>query len=310
MQLQEVQLPNPGPDEVLIKHTAIGLNFIDVYHRTGSYPVPYTPFTPGIEAAGEVVKCGAGVDHLNPGQRVAYASPPVGAYSEARIMPASHLVPLPDSISDDQAAVMMLKGMTAEYLLCRTYPVKEGQTILIHAAAGGVGQIMCQWAKHLGVTVIGTVGSSEKADIAKSCGCDYPVIYTREDFLAKVMEYTNGKGVPVVYDSVGKSTFETSLECLSPRGMMVSFGQSSGPVPPFNLSSLGTRGSLYLTRPSLMDYNADRNELLKSSGKLFDLVTSGRVVIPVSRSYSLEEAATAHQDLEQRKTTGSSILKP
>ncbi len=308
MDFTETEVPQPGAGEVLIKHSAIGINYIDIYHRTGLYPLNMSRFTPGLEAAGEIVKCGHEVDQFRPGQRVAYASPPVGAYSETRTMPADRLVPLPDSISDEQAASVMLKGLTAEYLLCRAYPVKKGQTILVHAAAGGVGQILCQWAKHLGATVIGTVGSEEKAETAKSCGCDYPVIYTEQDFLAMVMEYTGGEGVPVVYDSVGKDTFATSLECLSPRGTMVSFGQSSGPVPPFDISALSARGSLYLTRPTLMHYTADRLELLSASCKLFNLISTKVIKVPVSRKYKLKDAARAHNEMETRKTTGSGIF--
>jgi NADPH2:quinone reductase len=295
---------------VLLEQKAIGINFIDIYHRKGLYPLHYKPFIPGIEASGVIIKRGEGVNEFEPGQRVAYASPPVGAYAEKRIMPADRLVPLPDNISDEQAASMMTKGLTAEYLLHRSFPVKKGHTILIHAAAGGVGQLVCQWANHIGATVIGTVSSYEKAEIAKSKGCHYPVNYTEEDFMARVMEITEGKGVPVVYDSVGMATFERSLDCLSPLGMMVSFGQSSGPVPPLDISLLGSKGSLFLTRPSLMDYMADREILLEASRRLFEMVTEQIIKISPPRKYRLEDAANAHIDIENRATTGAGILIP
>ncbi len=309
MKFGEIETGEPGPGEVLLRHAAIGLNFIDVYHRSGLYPVPSLPFTPGIEAAGEIIKVGPGAG-FKPGQRVAYAFPPPGAYSEMRVMSAKHLVLLPDYISYELAASIMLKGLTAEYLLCRAYMVRKGQTILVHAAAGGVGQILCQWAKHLGAQVIGTVGNAEKAEAARACGCDYPVIYTQEDFKDKVMEYTEGKGVPVVYDSVGRDTFEKSLECLEPRGLMVSFGQSSGPIPPVDISVLSARGSLYLTRPSIMHYTNDSRELYKASEKLFFMLMSGNVKVSINKTYSLKEAAQSHLDLQNRKTTGSNLLIP
>ncbi len=304
---EEVEVPAPGPGEVLIRHTAVGLNFIDVYHRTGLYPLPL-PATLGLEAAGVVEALGAGVTELKPGDRVAYASPPLGAYAERRVIPAARLVPLPEGISDVQAAGMMLQGMTAQYLLRQTYRVMPGETILFHAIAGGVGLIACQWAKHLGATVIGTVGSPAKAELAKAHGADHVIDYTKEDFVARVKELTGGKGVPVVYDSVGKDTFMRSLDCLKMRGMLVSFGQSSGPVPPFDPNILQTKGSLYLTRPTLMHYTAERADLVASAAELFEVVRQGDVRIEVRQTYPLAEAAQAHRDLEARKTTGSTVF--
>jgi NADPH2:quinone reductase len=307
MQWEAVEVGNPGPGEVRLRHTAVGLNFIDVYHRTGAYPLP-VPFTPGMEAAAVVEEVGAGVADLKVGDRVAYASSPAGAYAEARLMPANRVVKLPDAIADMQAAAMMLQGMTAQYLLRRTYRVQPGDTVLVQAAAGGVGLILCQWAKHLGATVIGTVSSEQKAALAKANGCDYPIIYTREDFQARVMEITEGKKVAVVYDSVGKDTFAKSLDCLRPLGMMALFGQSSGPVPPFDLGQLAAKGSLFITRPSLFAYTAKREDLLSSAHELFDVVTGGVVRISVNQTYPLPEAARAHRDLEARKTTGSTVF--
>jgi len=309
MQWQEVDVGEPEAGQVLVRQTAIGLNFIDVYFRTGLYPPPNLPFSPGLEGAGVVEAVGAGVTEVKTGDRVAYASPPIGAYALHRLMPADRLVPIPEGIDDAQAAGMMLKGMTAEYLLRRTYNVKAGDTILFHAAAGGVGLIACQWAKHLGATVIGTVGSDEKAALAKEHGCDHPIIYTREDFVARVKDITGGEGVPVVYDSVGADTFMRSIDCLAPLGLMASFGQSSGKVPPIDLGILA-KGSLFLTRPSLMVYNAKREALLASANALFDVVKSGAVKIEVRNRYSLEDAAQAHKDLEGRKTSGSAIFLP
>lgn len=308
MELDKIKISPPAPGEVLLRQHAIGVNFIDVYHRNGFYPVPELPFTPGLEAAGEIIETGENVKKFRIGQRVAYAFPPIGAYSEIRTMPADRLIPLPDAISYEQAAAMMLKGMTAEYLIRRTYPVKKGETILIHAAAGGVGQILCQWAKHIGARIIGTVGSPEKAEIAKSNGCDHPILYREKDFAKEVMEYTDGQGVPVVYDSVGKDTFEKSLECISIRGHMVNFGQSSGPSPEIDPVKLSKAGSLYLTRPSLMHYNAKREDLLESGNTLLKLVSSEVLKIPVSKRYQLKNASQAHKDLEERKTSGSNIL--
>ena len=299
----------PGPGEALIRQAAIGLNYIDVYHRTGLYPVT-PPFTPGMEGAGTVEAVGSGVDDLYPGQRVAYAGAPIGAYADLRVMPASILVPLPDSVSFDTAAAMMLKGMTAQYLLRQTYPVKSGDTILFHAAAGGVGLIVGQWAKHLGATVIGTVGSSEKAELAQSHGYDHVIDYRREDFVARVKEITDGKGVPVVYDGVGKDTFMRSLDCLSPLGMGVNFGNASGPVDSFSLGVLSAKGSLFVTRPTLMTYTRTRELLLACAKDLIDVVVSGAVKIEIHQRFPLAQAAEAHGALEARSTTGSTLLIP
>lgn len=307
MRWEKVEVGQPGPGEVRLRHSAVGLNFIDVYHRTGLYPIQ-TPATPGLEAAGTVEEVGADVTELKVGDRVAYASPPMGAYAEARLMPADRLVKLPDGISDKQAAAMMLRGMTARYLLRQTYAVKRGDRILIHAAAGGVGLIVCQWAKHLGATVIGTVGSDEKAALAKAHGCDHPIVYTREDFVARVNEITNGEKVAVVYDSVGKDTFMKSLDCLKPLGMMVSFGQSSGPVAAFDPSILSAKGSLFLTRPTVMKYTERREDLVANASDLFDVVRQGQVKIEIGQTYPLKDAAQAHRDLEARNTTGSTVL--
>ncbi|MCH7929894.1 MAG: quinone oxidoreductase [Proteobacteria bacterium] len=306
---EEVAVGDPGPGEARVRHTAVGLNFIDVYHRSGLYPLPALPATIGMEAAGVVEAVGDGVDDLAAGDRIAYAGPP-GAYSEARLMPAKRLVKLPDGVDDRQAAAMMLKGMTAEYLLHRTYPVKAGETILFHAAAGGVGTIACQWAKHLGATVIGTVGTREKAEIAAAHGCDHPIVTSETDFVARVKEITGGAGVPVVYDSVGKDTFDRSLDCLSPFGLLALFGQSSGPVPPFDLGQLAGKGSLYVTRPTLLTYAASREDLVACADALFEVVRSGAVRIKVNQTYALADAAQAHRDLEARKTTGSTVLLP
>ena len=306
---EDVEVGKPGPGQALVRHTAVGLNFLDVYHRTGLYPVEL-PMTPGSEGAGVVEAVGPGVDAVSVGMRVAYAGGPPGAYAEMRLIPADKLVPLPEGISDHTAAAIMLKGMTAEYLLRRTYQVGPGDTILWHAAAGGVGLIACQWAKHLGATVIGTVSSDEKADLARSHGCDHPIVYTRDDFVARVREVTLGEGVPVVYDSVGKDTWDGSLSCLRPCGMMVSFGNASGAVPPFSPVELSRRGSLYLTRPSLMTYTASREDLLASAKALFAVIQSGAVKVEVNQTYPLAEAAQAHRDLEDRRTTGSSLLVP
>ena len=307
---QEVTVGEPGPGQVRLRHTAIGLNFIDVYHRTGLYPLPSLPAVIGLEAAGIVEAVGPGVSDLTVGSRVAYASPPAGAYSEVRLMPADRLVALPDGIDDAHAAAMMLKGMTAEYLLCRTYKVKAGDTILVHAASGGVGLIVCQWAKHLGVQVIGTVGSDAKAELARAHGCDHPIVYTRENFVDRVKALTGGAGVAVVYDSVGKDTFMGSLDCLAPMGMMVSFGNASGAVPAFEPGILSAKGSLFLTRPTLMTYTAKRADLVASARALFEVVLKGAVTIEINQRYPLRDAAQAHRDLEARKTTGSTLLMP
>lgn len=300
----------PGPGEALVRHEAVGLNFIDVYYRTGLYPLPSLPAILGMEGAGVVEGIGEGVNEVSLGDRVAYAGIPIGAYAEIRRIPAERLVTLPGGISTRQAAAMMLQGMTARYLLRGCYKVGQGDTILIHAAAGGVGSIVCQWAKHLGAKVIGTVGSDKKAELAREKGCDHTIVYTREDFSQRVREITAGRGVNVVYDSVGKATFEKSLSCLRPMGMMVSFGQSSGPVPPFDLGILSARGSLFLTRPSLITYTAGRQDLLVHARDLFETVEKGAVKIEIHQTYPLAEAARAHRDLEERKTTGSSILLP
>ena len=300
----------PESGEVLLRHEAIGLNFIDVYNRTGLYPLPALPATPGMEGAGIVEDIGKGVTEVEAGERMAYAGLPPGAYAEVRRIPADRLVKLPLSISAQQGAAMMLKGMTARYLLHGCYRVKVDDTILIHAAAGGVGSIVCQWAKHLGATVIGTVGSAEKAEFVRSIGCDYSIRYTEEDFVSRVKEITQGRGVDVVYDSIGQSTFMKSLDCLRPMGMMVSFGQASGSIPPFDLGILAAKGSLFLTRPSLMTYTAKREDLLAHAQDLIEVVEKGAVKIEVKQSYPLSEAAQAHRDLEDRKTTGSTILIP
>lgn len=305
---ESVELPPPGPGEAQIRQRAVGLNFIDIYHRTGLYAVPGLPSGIGLEGAGVVEAIGPEVSEVVPGDRVAYAGGPIGAYAQARNLPAHRLVRLPDAISDQQAAAMMLQGMTAEYLLRRVYRVKAGDTILIHAAAGGVGLIVCQWAHHLGATVIGTVGSPEKADLARAHGCSFPILYREEDFRQRVREITGGAGVPVVYDSVGKDTFEKSLDCLCPRGLMVSFGQSSGKVPPLDLGTLSAKGSLFVTRPTLMTYSASREDLLGSASALFDVVTSGAVRIEVNQSFPLADAPRAHRALEERRTTGSTVL--
>lgn len=307
---EAIDVPAPGAGEIHIRHTAIGLNFIDVYFRTGLYPPPSLPFIPGAEAAGVVVAVGDDVADLQPGDRVAYGSAGLGAYSEERVVAADRVVRIPDAIDDETAAAMMLKGMTAQYLLRRTYRVKPGDTILIHAAAGGVGKIVCQWAKHIGATVIGTVGSEEKAEQVRQLGCDHPIIYTQEDFVARTREITEGLGVDVVYDSVGATTFLKSLDCLRPLGMMVSFGQSSGAIAPFDVSLLAQKGCLFLTRPNLFTYTATRDELVATAQELFDVVEPGNVQIEIGQRFPLKEAAAAQQALEARRTTGSTVLLP
>jgi len=304
---EEVAVGDPGPGEVRLRHGAVGLNYIDVYFRTGAYGAA-VPFTPGLEASGVVEAVGDGVSDLAVGDRVAYAAPPAGAYAEERLMPADRVVKVPDGVSDDLAAAMMLKGMTAHYLLRRTFEVKAGDTILFHAAAGGVGLIACQWAKQLGATVIGTVGSDAKAELAAAHGCDHPIVYTRENFVERVKSITDGEGVPVVYDSVGKDTFEGSLDCLSPLGTMALFGMSSGPVPPFEIGTLAAKGSLFLTRPTLMTYTAKRDDLVAAANELFEVVESGAVKLEINQRFPLENAADAHRALEARQTTGSTIL--
>ncbi|HYX93399.1 MAG TPA: quinone oxidoreductase [Myxococcaceae bacterium] len=303
---EEIDLGRPGPGQVRLRQRAVGLNFIDVYHRTAVYPLP-TPFVVGQEGAGEVVEVGPGVTELRSGDRVAYAGL-MGAYAEERLATADRLVKLPNGISFETAAAMMLKGMTAEYLLRRTRPLSAGETILFHAAAGGVGLIACQWARALGATVIGTVGSRQKAELARSHGCHHVIVTSEEDFVKRVKEITSGRGVPVVYDSVGQATWQGSLDCLRPRGLFVLFGQSSGKVPPIDAGILNQKGSLFLTRPSLGAYTATRAELLESAGALFERVLSGEVRIEVNQRYPLAEAAQAQRDLEARKTTGSTVL--
>ncbi|NJO55208.1 MAG: quinone oxidoreductase [Rhodospirillales bacterium] len=307
---EDVTTPAPGRGEVQLRQTAIGLNYIDVYHRTGLYPLPDLPATLGMEAAAIISAIGPEVTGFAVGQRVAYASAPVGAYAEERIMPADRLVSIPQAIDDRTAAAIMLQGMTAQYLLRRTYQVRAGDAVLIHAAAGGVGLIACQWARHLGATVIGTVGSEAKAALAHSHGCAHPIIYNREDFVARVREITGGAGVAVVYDGVGKETFLRSLECLRPLGMMVSFGNASGPVPPIEPGLLSAKGSLFLTRPTLMHYTARREDLIAAASEVFSVVQSGAVRVMLNQSYPLAAAADAHRDLEARKTTGSTVLIP
>jgi NADPH2:quinone reductase len=305
---EDVEIGAPGPGEVLIHQTSVGVNYIDIYHRSGLYPLPALPAVPGMEGAGEVVAVGDGVSELQPGDRVAYAGLPVGAYATDRLMPAHRLVKLPAQISDQQAAGMMLQGLTVQYMLRRTYRVQPGDAILIHAAAGGVGLIACQWAKALGATVIGTVGSQEKAQLAKAHGCDHAILYHEQDFATRTRELTGGEGVAVVYDSVGKDTFMKSLDCLRPLGMMVYYGQSSGPAPVIDPALLGKKGSLFLTRPSVMTYTEKRADLLAGASELFDIVMSGAVKIEVNQTYALQDAARAHRDLEARKTTGSTVL--
>jgi NADPH:quinone reductase len=306
---EEVEVGEPGQGEILLRQTAVGLNYIDTYHRSGLYPVPL-PSGIGLEAAAVIEKVGPGVADLKPGDRIAYASAPLGAYAEWRLYPAERAVKLPAGITDRQGAAMMLQGMTVEYLIRRTFPVRSGQTVLWHAAAGGVGLIACQWLKHLGVTVIGTAGSPEKMALAKAHGAAHVLNSRTDDVAKRVRELTGGRGVPVVYDGVGKDTFQASLDSLAPRGMFVSFGNASGPVPAFEPGMLSAKGSLFFTRPTLMAYVATRKELLESAGALFDVVTAGAVTIEINQTYPLKEAARAHRDLEARKTTGSTVLLP
>jgi len=303
---EEIEVGEPGSGQVKIRQEAAGLNFIDVYHRTGLYKQDL-PFTPGVEGAGIVEAVGPDVANLKPGDRVAYAGP-VGGYAEERLIAAERVVKLPDAISTEQAGAMMLQGLTVHMLLRGVYSVKAGDTILVQAAAGGVGLIACQWAKALGATVIGTVGSDEKADLARAHGCDYPIIYTRQDFVAEVDRITGGKKLPVVYDGVGRDTFMKSLDCLHRRGMMVSFGNASGPVDPFPPTLLAQKGSLFLTRPTMYDYVVTREELENAAAELFDVVASGKVKIEVNQRFALKDAAEAHRALEGRKTKGSTVL--
>jgi NADPH2:quinone reductase len=308
LQYEEVAVGDPAQGQVRIRHTAIGVNFVDTYQRSGLYPMQL-PAVAGNEAAGVVEAVGAGVTELKAGDRVAYTGLP-GSYCETRLVPADRMVKLPQGISEETAASMMLKGLTVHYLIFTTYPVKKGETVLWHAAAGGVGLIACQWLKALGVSVIGTAGSEDKMALAKAHGAEHVINYAKENFVEKVKAITGGKGVPVVYDSVGKTTWDGSLDCLRPRGLIVSFGNASGPVPPVNLGILSTKGSLYVTRPTLATHIASRADLVERSNALFDVVKSGKVKIETTAKYKLADAAQAHRDLESRKTTGSVILVP
>ncbi len=310
MHWEETDIPTPGKDEVLIRHTAIGVNYIDVYHRNGLYPVPERPFTPGLEAAGVVEEAGEGAEDYTPGMRVCYCKGPLGAYGEYRVIHRENIIPIPDAISDMHAAAAMLKGQTAHFLLRRLYIAQEGTTILVRAAAGGVGLFLCQWAKFMGARVIGTVGSEEKAAFAAENGCDFPIVYTKENVEERMLEITDGEKCHVVYDSVGKATFDESLNCLMPFGTMVSFGQSSGPVPPVDPLVLMQKGSLFLTRPSLLHYKRTREEYLYGAAELFDLIMKGKMKVHVGQSYYLSDVADAHRDLEAGNTRGSTILLP
>jgi NADPH2:quinone reductase len=304
---EDVSVGAPGEGEARVRHTAVGLNFIDTYHRSGLYPLPL-PSGVGLEAAGVVEEVGKGVTHVKAGDRVGYAGGPPGAYSEVRVIPAHRLVKVPSGISDKEVAAMMLKGMTVQYLIRRVYRVQKGETVLFHAAAGGVGLIACQWLKALGATVIGTVGSDEKAALAKAHGCDHTIVYTRENFVERVKEITDGRKVPVVFDSVGKDTFKGSLDCLQPRGLLAVFGNGSGPVDAFDLNILAGKGSLYVTRPTLMTYTSERSDLEATAKELFDVVKSKKVTIEINQTCALQDAAQAHRDLEGRKTTGSTVF--
>jgi NADPH:quinone reductase len=309
LQWEEVEVGKPGPGQARVRHAAIGLNYVETYVRSGLYPSTL-PSGLGTEGAGVVEEVGPGVSDFKPGDRVAYVGGPLGAYSDVRVMPAERLVVLPKGISEQQGAAIMLKGLTTQYLIRQVFKVKKGDTILFHAAAGGVGILACQWAKALGATVIGTVGSEEKAKLAKDHGCDYPVLYTREDFVARVKDITQGAMLPVVYDSVGKDTFMKSLDCLRPTGLMVSFGQSSGSVGPVDLGIFGAKGSLFFTRPTLNTYAAKRADYVAMAKDLFDVVQSGKVKIEINQTYKLKDAAQAHRDLQSRKTTGQTVLIP
>lgn len=310
---EEVEVGAPGPGEVRLRNRAIGVNYVDTYHRRGMphpWPVPPLPLVLGFEGVGVVQALGPGVGGLAPGDRVAYALPPHGAYSQERVYPADKLIKVPDGIDDRTIAAMMLKGLTAQYLLRRTYPVQPGDVILVHAAAGGMGQILCQWGKHLGATVIGTVSSDEKAAQAKALGCDHPVVATRDDFVATVKAVTNGEGCAVVYESIGKDTFRKSLDCLRPLGMLASYGHASGPPDPVDVIALGAKGSLFLTRPAIMHYMAKRADMEASAKELFEVVLGGAVRISVNHIYPLREVARAHRAIEERRTTGSTVLLP
>jgi NADPH:quinone reductase len=309
LQWESVAVAEPGPGEARVRHTAVGLNYIDTYHRNGLYKVPL-PSGIGVEAAGVVEAVGPGVTDISKGDRVAYGGHPPGSYAEVRVMPADKLVKLPNDVSDRSAATLMLKGLTVQYLFRQTFPLKGGETILFHAAAGGVGLIACQWARALGVTLIGTVGSDEKAALAKANGCAHTIVYTRENFVERVKEITGGKGVPVVYDSIGKDTFPGSLDCLKPRGLFVSFGSSSGPIAAFDIGLLLQKGSLFATRPSIAGYAVTRQDLLRMADEMFALVKAGKIVSEARQTYPLKDAAQAHRDLEARKTTGATLLLP
>jgi NADPH:quinone reductase len=309
LQWESVVVGEPGAGEARVRHTAVGLNYIDTYHRSGLYKLPL-PSGIGVEAAGVVEAVGPGVSDISKGDRVAYGGAPPGSYAEVRVMPADKLVKLPDDVSDRSAATLMLKGLTVQYLFRQTFPLKGGETILFHAAAGGVGLIACQWARALGVTLIGTVGSDEKAALAKANGCAHTIVYTRESFVERVKEITGGKGVPVVYDSIGKDTFPASLDCLKPRGLFVSFGSSSGPIAAFDIGLLVQKGSLFATRPSIAGYAVTRQDLLKMADEMFALVKGGKIVSEARQTYALKDAAQAHRDLEARKTTGATLLLP
>jgi NADPH:quinone reductase len=310
LRCEEHDVANPGPREALIRQTAIGLNYIDIQHRSGRYPLPHYPSPIGMEGAGTVEAIGAEVDVVKPGDRVVYSSMPIGAYADLRLMPADRLVPLPPTIPDTLAAAVFTKGITAQYLIFTTFPLKAGDTILVHAAAGGVGLILCQWARHLGARVIGTAGTERKAEIARAHGCDAAIVYTAEDFVGAVERLTQGKGVAAVLDSVGKDTFEKSLRCLSPRGLLVSFGTASGPIPPFDIFELNRLDSLYVTSPAFVTHTRERKELLRRADAVFSAVAAGIVQAKVDRTYPLAEAAQAHADLQARRTSGVSILLP
>ena len=309
LQWESVAVLEPGPGEARVRHTAVGLNYIDTYHRSGLYKLPL-PSGIGVEAAGVVEAVGPGVIDISKGDRVAYGGHSPGSYAEVRVMPADKLVKLPDNVSDRSAATLMLKGLTVQYLFRQTFPLKGGETVLFHAAAGGVGLIACQWARALGVTLIGTVGSDEKAALAKANGCAHTSVYTRENFVERVKEITGGKGVPVVYDSIGKDTFPASLDCLKPRGLFVSFGSSSGPIAAFDIGLLVQKGSLFATRPSIAGYAVTRQDLLRMADEMLALVKGGKIVSEARQIYALKDAAQAHRDLESRKTTGATLLLP
>jgi len=309
LQWESVEVGDPGAGEARVRHTAVGVNYIDTYHRSGLYKL-VLPSGLGTEGAGVVEAVGTGVTEVRPGDRVAYSGGPLGAYSEVRVMPADRLVKLPDGLSDKIAATLMLKGLTVQYLFRQTFPLKGGETILFHAAAGGIGLIACQWARALGVTMIGTVGSDEKAALAKANGCTHTIVYTRENFVERVKQLTGGKGVPVVYDGVGKDTFPASLDCLSPRGMFVSFGNASGPIAAFDILLLSQKGSLYATRPTLATFTASRAAMLAMCDDMFSLVRAGKLGNEPRQTYALKDAAQAHRDLESRKTTGAIVLLP